>query len=110
LVSSTKSQSNRHHLIILNFKESDHVSGELKVSISFGESTGADQLFNAIKKSDLRRLHELLELSERRGMEVDVNAKDEFGYTPLHAACCIFSEKDDDILTELLRQESNSRF
>jgi len=36
---------------------------------------------------------------------LDINAKDSYGWTPLHAACCLFSERDDEILTLILQQK-----
>jgi hypothetical protein len=77
-------------------------AGELKLSIWLDDSSGAGILFNAIRNSDLKTVDSLIGLHETRGTEIDVNAKDEFGYTPLHSAVCLFSDVDDKIVSCLL--------
>ena len=74
------------------------------MSLGFGNFTRPALLFEAIKRSNLEKVKELLAEKEN-GQTIDINAKDEYGYTPLHAACCIFSERDDQILTAILQHE-----
>eukprot|EP01117_Protostelium_nocturnum_P004662 TRINITY_DN168_c0_g1_i1.p1 TRINITY_DN168_c0_g1~~TRINITY_DN168_c0_g1_i1.p1 ORF type:complete len:831 (-),score=270.46 TRINITY_DN168_c0_g1_i1:114-2462(-) len=57
-------------------------------------------LFTAIRNSDLENVRECLKDSQ-----LDLNMKDKYDYTPLHAACCLFSDKDDEVLSLLLEQK-----
>ncbi len=62
--------------------------------------TDEPELFTAIKNSELLKVETLMKDSK-----MDVNMRDEFGYTPLHAACCLFSDVDDQILSSLLQHK-----
>eukprot|EP01119_Soliformovum_irregulare_P008211 TRINITY_DN2129_c0_g1_i1.p1 TRINITY_DN2129_c0_g1~~TRINITY_DN2129_c0_g1_i1.p1 ORF type:complete len:803 (+),score=234.55 TRINITY_DN2129_c0_g1_i1:116-2410(+) len=102
-------------------KDTDKVTGELHISIllkndkipqssrnlnptysSFMEQPHADEppLFTAIKNSDLLKVQQLL-----RDPKTNVNQKDSLGFTPLHAACVLFSDLDDVILSVILRHK-----
>lgn len=59
------------------------------------------ELFTAIKNSDLRKVEQLI-----ADPALDINMKDPYGYTPLHSACCIFSDVDDQILALILTHKS----
>lgn len=107
---------------LLPIKEGDKVSGDIHVSITVQsnltrKSGGANNnsmmksfispetfdeelpLFVAIKNSDLENVQKLLE------SDININMRDNFGYTPLHAACVLFSDRDDEILSCLLRHK-----
>lgn len=95
-------------------KEGAKVSGELKISVYLQRAINREQqsmflavssedeppLFTAIKNSDLHKVQQLL-----RDPKIDINRTDKYGYTPLHAACCLFSELDDEILSCLLNHK-----
>jgi hypothetical protein len=106
-------------------KEKDEVTGEIRVSAQFrkahtvnvadnnnsntrksfmssssGEQELEHEIFTAIKNSDLRKVEQLLEDGN-----LNINMKDKFGYTPLHSACCIFSDVDDQILGLILKHK-----
>lgn len=103
-------------------KEKDEVTGEIRVSLQFRKSPNITlgltdsanrnksfmieqeeqehPLFTAIKNSDLRKVEELLS-----DPNLNINMKDKFGYTPLHSACCIFSDVDDQILEIILKHK-----
>jgi ankyrin repeat protein len=59
-------------------------------------------LFVAIRNSALTQVLKLL--SEPN---VNINQQDSHGYTPLHAACVIFSEHDDEIMLALLNTKGS---
>jgi ankyrin repeat protein len=85
-------------------KHSDKVVGELKISVqvveykNWVENEKEPELITAVKNSQLMRVSSLLE-----DPKTNVNQLDQAGYTPLHTACTIFSDNDDEILTALLR-------
>eukprot|EP01114_Cavostelium_apophysatum_P012739 TRINITY_DN291_c1_g1_i1.p1 TRINITY_DN291_c1_g1~~TRINITY_DN291_c1_g1_i1.p1 ORF type:complete len:760 (+),score=216.65 TRINITY_DN291_c1_g1_i1:90-2369(+) len=110
---------------LLPSKESDRVSGEIHVSAqffkegvpmshrtrgtlrgdtkhSFNQDLPEEEppLFTAIKNSELETVRKLV-----NSPDTDINMRDRYGYTPLHAACVLFSDRDDEILSLLLRHK-----
>jgi ankyrin repeat protein len=100
-------------------KEGDTATGQIQVDINlqkgqtlrkkptmthstlFATELREDEhpLFAAIKNNDLQKVRDLL------SGPIDVNMKDQFGYTPLHSACCLYSDNDDAILSCLLNHK-----
>jgi len=94
------------HYSVNTFRRSYHLSNSGSNSASstssiLEESSKEHPLFIAIKNSSVNDVQTLL-----ADPSVDVNMKDSYGYTPLHAACCVFSERDDEVLEALLKHKS----
>lgn len=97
-------------------KESDRTSGSLHISIQFVEDSPSrirantlalqknedeHPLFTAVKNGDFDEIKKII----TQAKDLNINMKDDHGYTPLHSACCLFSDHDDEILVFLLNQK-----
>ena len=88
-----------HWIRLQSMKKSDRVTGGIHIHARYRPlvDNSEDPLFTAIKNSDLTKVEKFL--MEPRP---SINIKDEYGFTPLHSACVLFSENDEEIITCLL--------
>jgi len=88
-----------HWLRLQPMKKGDVVSGGIHINAQFQSLSGDKEspLFAAIKNCDLKKVQELV-----TDPRLAINMKDEYGFTPLHSACVLFSENDEEIITCLL--------
>jgi len=120
-------QEQHKWLALHAIKEKDEVSGDIHVTLQFNQENSTSSmrsgversntlsqsvpraslppdvehpLFTHIKNSNLEKVRDICTESK-----IDINMKDKYGYTPLHAACVVFSENDDEVLSLLLQQK-----
>jgi len=113
-------------LQLVPIKEKDEVSGDIHVTLQYNKEDSVSSMKQSGEKNQMSasmpraslpndtehplfnyiRLSNLLEVRDIcKDPKIDINMKDKYGYTPLHAACCVFSENDDEVLSLLLQQK-----